>query len=76
MENDSFVVIREYDSVTQAEMAKSVLDGMGIYALIRNEYMATIYPIGAMAAQLAVRREDAERASEAIAATLEAAAPQ
>ena len=60
--DEQLVVIREYDSITQAEMAKAILDGDGIYSMIRNEYMSTIYPIGTMPAQLVVRESDLESA--------------
>jgi len=63
MENEGLVVIREYDSITRAETAKSLLESEGIYATIRNEYMSTIYPVGAMPAEIVVREEDAEWAS-------------
>jgi len=71
MKNNLLTVIREYNSVTEAEMAKSILDGAGIPASIRNEYMSAIYPIGTMPAQVVVREEDAAQASELIAATME-----
>ena len=62
--NEELVVIREYDSLTRAETAKSLLESEGIFATIRNEYMSTIYPIGTMPAQLVVRKEDFERAQD------------
>ena len=37
--NEELVVIREYDSITRAETAKSLLESEGIFATIRNEYM-------------------------------------
>ena len=63
MENEELVVIREYDSITRAETAKSLLESEGIFASIRNEYMSAIYPVGAMPAEIVVREEDAEWAS-------------
>ena len=42
--NEELVVIREYDSITRAETAKSLLESEGIFATIRNEYMSAIYP--------------------------------
>jgi hypothetical protein len=62
--NEELVVIREYDSITRAETAKSLLESEGIFATIRNEYMSAIYPIGTMPAQLVVKEEDAKRAAE------------
>ena len=56
------VVLAEYNSITEAEIAKSMLDSAGIWSMIRNEYMSTIYPIGTMPAQVVVREEDYEKA--------------
>ena len=39
MKDEKLVVLREWNSVTEAEMAKSILDGAGIFSTIRNEYM-------------------------------------
>ena len=64
MRENNFVVIREYDSVNDAEWDKSILEGEGVWATIQNELMSTIYPIGAMPAQLVVRQEDKTRAEE------------
>ena len=50
MKDEKLVVLREWNSVTEAEMAKSILDGAGIFSTIRNEYMSAIYPIGTMPA--------------------------
>ncbi len=61
--NEELVVIREYDSITRAETAKSLLESEGIFATIRNEYMSAIYPVGTMPAQIVVRRWDAEWAA-------------
>lgn len=62
MKDDTLVVIREYNSITEAEIAKSILDSAGLYSMIRNEYMSAIYPTGVMPAQLVVREEDLEQA--------------
>ena len=61
--NEELVVIREYDSITRAETAKSLLESECIFATIRNEYMSAIYPVGTMPAQIVVREEDAEWAA-------------
>ena len=58
------VVLAEYNTLMEAEIAKSMLDSAGIESTIRNEYMSTIYPIGTMPAQLVVRKEDFERAQD------------
>ncbi len=66
MKIDTMVVLTEYDTITQAEMVKSMLDEMGIWSMINNEYMSTIYPTGIMPAQIIVMREDQVRAQRAL----------
>ena len=58
MKDETMVVLKECNSVTEAEIIKSILDSAGIWSTIRNEYMSTIYPIGTMPAQLVVRESD------------------
>lgn len=62
MQDDSMIVLAEYNTITEAEIAKSMLDSAGIWSTIRNEYMSAIYPIGTMPAQVVVREEDLEKA--------------
>ena len=64
MNERNLIVLREYDSINDAEWDKSLLDGAGIYAMIRNELMSAVYPTGVMPAQLAVRAEDRAHAEE------------
>lgn len=64
MKEESQIVLAEYNTLMEAEIAKSMLDSAGIESTIRNEYMSTIYPIGTMPAQLVVRKEDFERAHD------------
>ena len=64
MRENNFVVIREYDSVNDAEWNKSILGGEGIWATIQNEIMSALYPTGVMPAQLVVKQEDKKRAEE------------
>ncbi|HIT83268.1 MULTISPECIES: DUF2007 domain-containing protein [unclassified Alistipes] len=64
MKEESQIVLAEYNTLMEAEIAKSMLDSAGIESTIRNEYMSTIYPIGTMPAQLVVRKEDFERAQD------------
>ena len=68
MEEKGLIVLREYDSINDAEWDKSLLDGAGIYAMIRNELMSAVYPTGLMPAQLVVRSEDKARAEEVLSA--------
>ena len=58
------IVIREYDSVNEAEWDRALLEGAGIYAMIRNEIMSAVYPIGFAPAQLVIRDDDLKRAEE------------
>ena len=62
MQDDTLVVLAEYNTVTEAEIAKSILDSAGIWSTIRNEYMSAIYPIGTMPAQVVVRADELEKA--------------
>ncbi|MDE6046182.1 MAG: DUF2007 domain-containing protein [Alistipes sp.] len=64
MENETLTVVAEYNSAAEAEIARTVLENAGIRSTIRNEYMASIYPVGAMPAQVVVRAEEAGRAHE------------
>ena len=61
MQTQELVVIAEFNSYLEAEMAKSVVVSAGIYAEIRNEYMSTAYAV-AIPPQLLVPYEDAEQA--------------
>lgn len=62
MKEEKLVLLSEYNSVMEAEIAKSMLESADIYATIGNEYMSSIYPIGAMPARLMVKEEDVDRA--------------
>lgn len=62
MEDDSMIVLAEYNTITEAEIAKSMLDSAGIWSTIHNEYMSAIYPIGTMPAQVVVKKEDYDKA--------------
>ena len=66
MNERNLIVLREYDSINDAEWDKSLLDGAGIYAMIRNELMSAVYPTGVMPAQLVVRAEDRAHAEEVL----------
>ncbi len=58
------VVLMEYDSLSEAEMAKVILDSNDVWSIINNEYMSTIYPTGIVPAQIIVMEHDYERAKE------------
>ena len=40
MQDETMVVLAEYNTITEAEIAKSMLDSAGIWSMIRNEYMS------------------------------------
>ena len=63
MQGEDWVVVAEYATSLEAEMAKSLLVSAGIDAQIRNEYMSTLYP-SVIPSQLIVLQEDAERAEK------------
>lgn len=62
MSEKNLIVIREYDSVNDAEWDKSILEGEGIWATIQNEIMSALYPTGVMPAQLVIQAKDKQRA--------------
>ncbi len=61
MQVDELVVVAEYNSAIEAEMAKSILACAGIRAQIDNEYMTTLYP-GVIRARLVVAAEHYKQA--------------
>ena len=61
MQVDELVVVAEYNTAVEAEMAKSIVASAGIYAEIRNEYMSTAYAV-AIPPQLLVPYDDADQA--------------
>ena len=58
----TLVVIEVYDNPMRAEIAKSILESAGIFCTLNDEYMSTIYSVGAFPMRLMVRSEDAENA--------------
>ena len=61
MEDRTLVVLAEYNSPMEAELAKSLLTSAGIYAELENEFMSTLYP-PAVPCRLMVCEEDLEQA--------------
>ena len=61
MQSQELVIIAEYNTYMEAEMAKSIVASAGIYAEIRNEYMSTAYAV-AIPPQLLVPYDDVEQA--------------
>lgn len=60
----TMVILAEYNTITEAEISKSMLDSAGIWSDIRNEFMSTAYPSGIVPAQLVVRDDELEAARE------------
>ncbi len=60
-----FVVVAEYNTPAEAEIAKSILQSANIWVDIRNEHMSVLNSIGG-AATLVVRHEDYEAARRAL----------
>ena len=55
MHSEDLVMILRSDHAEQIAVARSILDNAGIESIIRNEYMASILPIGEdLAAELMV----------------------
>lgn len=69
MEQTTLVTLMKFNTIDEATVAKSILDGAGIYSIIRNEYMASILPFGeGLAAEIMVSEQDAKEASAVLAA--------
>lgn len=62
MKESNLVVLSEYNTSMEAELAKTVLGSAGIYTEIENEIMSSMYPTGIIPSKLLVREEDAEQA--------------
>ena len=65
MQPTKLIVILRCNDIERLAIARSILDNAEIFSTIRNEYMATILPIGEdMAAELLVEEKDIERATK------------
>ena len=58
---DEMIVVAEYNTAVEAEMAKNILACAGIRAWIENVYMATLYP-GVIRAKLMVAADNFKQA--------------
>jgi hypothetical protein len=61
MERREFVILAEFTSSIEAELARTLLASAGINAEIDNEFMSTLYP-PAIPCRLMVSEEDLEQA--------------
>ena len=66
MNKEKLIVLKEYDSVNDAEWDKSLLESAGIWSTIQNELMSVIYPTGVMPAQLMIKSGDKAQAEEVL----------
>lgn len=65
MQPMKLIVILRCNDIERLAVARSILDNAEIFSTIRNEYMASILPIGEdMAAELLVEEKDIERATK------------
>jgi hypothetical protein len=65
MNSDELVTVSTFPSAVDAEIAKGVLDDAGIESMIRSDNAGGMYPaLGG--ADLVVRAEDVEKATEAL----------
>ena len=65
MKATELVVLSTFRSVTDAQIAKGILDAVAIESTIRSDNAGGMYP-ALDAADLLVRADDAERAREAL----------
>lgn len=61
MQRDELILLAEYNTAIEAEMAKNILACAGIRAQIENEYMTTLYP-GVIRAKLMVLEPEYKQA--------------
>lgn len=64
MIEQTLVVVKSFNTLTEAEIARSILSSGGIESSIRNEYSSTLYPTGIIPAQLVVLESDEQAARE------------
>lgn len=65
MQSTKFVVVLRCNDIERLAIARSILENAEIFSTIRNEYMASILPIGEeLAAELLVEEKDIERATK------------
>ena len=61
MQRDELILLAEYNTAIEAEMAKNIRACAGIRAQIENEYMTTLYP-GVIRAKLMVLEPEYKQA--------------
>ena len=66
MIEEKLVVIQSFNTLAEAEIAKSILASGGIEATLRNEYASALYPTIAFPVQLVVLQKDEASAREVL----------
>ena len=66
MQTSELVALSTFHSTADAQIAKGILDEVGIPSMVRTDNVGGMYP-GVGGAELLVRAEDADRASDALA---------
>lgn len=62
---DALVTVSTFRSVADAQIAKGILDEIGVQSLVRSDNAGGMYP-ALDSADLVVRAEDAEKATDAL----------
>ena len=65
MNPSDLIAISTFRSTADAQIAKGILDEVGIESMIRSDDVGGMYP-GTSGAELLVRAEDAEKAAAAL----------
>ena len=65
MKSSALIAVETFRSVADAQVAKGILDDVGIESLIRSDNAGGMYPALA-GAELLVRADDAEKATHAL----------
>jgi hypothetical protein len=65
MRSSELVVLSTFPSITEAQIAKGVLDAAGIESMVRSDNAGGMYPAIA-GAELLVRADDVGKAKEAL----------
>jgi hypothetical protein len=65
MESSALVVVSTFRSTADAQIAKGILDAVGIESMIRSDNVGGMYP-AISGAELLVNAEDIEKATEAL----------
>jgi hypothetical protein len=65
MKSSELIAVSTFRSISEAQIAKGILDEAGVECMIRSDNAGGMYPAIA-GAELLVRAEDVEKATEAL----------